>query len=141
MTTNSREVLMKTLIFFCFSLLFLAGCGSSGGSSSSTSTTCTYQNGAYYVNGTAYASCPSGSTLTSSACTYSNGLYYYNGQGYATCPVNATSGYGTTTGVHNCANLTLMDSYGQVGVCTINYNYCAGYTMYSTSGGGQIYCQ
>lgn len=114
----------------------LAACSSDSGNTATavTSTACTYSNGYYYYNGVPYATCPVASTTTTGTCTYSNGLYYYNGVAYSTCPTS-------TATTHNCANQTLRDSMGQVGVCSVQYNYCAGYTMYYPGTSQVIYCQ
>lgn len=131
---------MKRILLYLSCLMgltVLAACSSNSGSTASTvtSSACTYTNGYYYYNGVPYATCPvTAATTTTGTCTYLNGAYYYNGVAYATCPTS-------TATTHNCANQTLRDANGQTGLCSVQYNYCAGYTMYYPGTYQAIYCQ
>jgi hypothetical protein len=131
---------MKNLILLVLSVFALTACGKSNTSSNSSSS-CTYQsNGTYLYNGASYSYCPaSTSSLTAAGYTLVGSSCYYNGTVISTngsCPTTV----GTTgiSGSHNCANLTMTDVYGNVGVCSYQVNYCSGYTMYY--GGQSVRC-
>jgi hypothetical protein len=134
---------MKNLILLVLSVFALTACGKSN-TSSNSNTSCTYQsNGTYLYNGGTYSYCPaSTSSLTSAGYTLVGSSCYYNGTVISTNGTCPTTGVGGITGVvggtHNCANLTMTDVYGNVGVCSIQVNYCSGYTMYY--GGQAVRC-